>query len=768
MPSDHPNKLSEDRTEELSPEDDGPSRDGAKRSDQLKIASLAAIYILIISIQWLARSAIELARHLEAENEKRRSNSSERWTRNVIAAILSEPEFSHSARISGSITFVLAHLKDNEEWIVRRFIKLRKGLKDRTQLAAVIVAAVAYLLLLIVNGIPNKWRDNDSKRLSEFPSTKWMHETLAPLGREGSVALGIVLSGLMAAAVYGIWIEVRKHYRDYVQLKLKAKEEMLPYVRVAFNEMSEEQSPTDLRFDRAPALSSTTDRLYVIDRVEVDRIATLIHELGASAVAISGPRGAGKSTLLHSIATSHRLSSSLCISLAAPASYEPKEFVITLYRQLCEYVIRRVSVMTASRPKRAARVILTTLRAIIILSAALVALTQWRPARAVIESYGGARLIPLNIWQAGSYLALLAVLYVLLGALRPYKRVPGAGGIVDRAVRDEERLRFLQNVAIERSGGIKAKVGLELGRKRTRQLMEQPASLPDLVHSYRSFVDYSLSWWRQFWPSGHLVVIIDELDRVTEVEAAERFINDIKGIFGIPHCTYLVTVSEDALSQFERRMVGIRPVLDSTFDEVVRLSVLDFDQAKEMLARRLVGFPQAFIALCHSLSGGIPRELIRTARALIDIRRTNKQNDLLFLLYEIVLQEVRRLKSGLIGRVNNELTGLEAFGLLKMLADPEWPERDAFSVLRAASDLVEEGETGRGGRISMELGVALFYYGTILQVFTQFWHEEVKDVEGLAESAQALAVARSVMPASVELALVHIQRLREEERLTIG
>jgi hypothetical protein len=52
---------------------------------------------------------------------------------------------------------------------------------------------------------------------------------------------------------------------------------------------------------------------------------------------------------------------------------------------------------------------------------------------------------------------------------------------------------------------------------------------------------------------------------------AERFLNKVKSIFGVHHCTYLVSVSEEAADEFERRVVRVRTLLESALDEILRI-----------------------------------------------------------------------------------------------------------------------------------------------------------------------------------------------------
>ena len=60
---------------------------------------------------------------------------------------------------------------------------------------------------------------------------------------------------------------------------------------------------------------------------------------------------------------------------------------------------------------------------------------------------------------------------------------------------------------------------------------------------------------------GPVIIGIDELDKMSE-EDARQFPNDIKTVFGQRDCYYLVSVSEDAMSAFERRGMRFRDVFE--------------------------------------------------------------------------------------------------------------------------------------------------------------------------------------------------------------
>jgi hypothetical protein len=52
-------------------------------------------------------------------------------------------------------------------------------------------------------------------------------------------------------------------------------------------------------------------------------------------------------------------------------------------------------------------------------------------------------------------------------------------------------------------------------------------------------------------------------------------VNEVKGIFGIPHCLFLVSVSEDVLSVFERPRIPSVGCVRSAFTQILRVDHLD-------------------------------------------------------------------------------------------------------------------------------------------------------------------------------------------------
>ncbi|WP_416407633.1 P-loop NTPase fold protein [Agrobacterium rosae] len=220
---------------------------------------------------------------------------------------------------------------------------------------------------------------------------------------------------------------------------------------------------------------------------------------------------------------------------------------------------------------------------------------------------------------------LVAVIsgYVLV-VTRPFRRsilneLPlsdnfrGRSGLIRRAQMELRNIAFQRSYTSGWSGSLKVPVGFDFGSTSGITLAQRPESLPELVERFRTFVaDVANAY-------NNIVIIgIDELDKLKTAQQAEGFINGVKSVFGIPGCFYLISVSENALAAFERRGIGFRDAFDSALDDVVQVDFLNLEQSRALLNRRILRLTDPFLQLCHMLSGGLPRDLIRHARALLE------------------------------------------------------------------------------------------------------------------------------------------------------
>ena len=110
-------------------------------------------------------------------------------------------------------------------------------------------------------------------------------------------------------------------------------------------------------------------------------------------------------------------------------------------------------------------------------------------------------------------------------------------------------------------------------------LSQKQRSLPEIVDRYRDFLIRASQEYE-------IIIGIDELDKIGSDEKAHHFLNEIKALFYLERCFYLISVSESAMSNFERRGMPFRDVFDSSFDAIVHVDYLNLDKAKRLLRRR--------------------------------------------------------------------------------------------------------------------------------------------------------------------------------------
>jgi hypothetical protein len=173
-------------------------------------------------------------------------------------------------------------------------------------------------------------------------------------------------------------------------------------------------------------------------------------------------------------------------------------------------------------------------------------------------------------------------------------------------------IAYVQTHSREHGGKFGLK-GAEYNFKRGVSLAGRAPTYPEVVNDFRKFVRTAAESLR---PS-RVLIAIDEMDRIGTGESARRFLNELKAIFDVPGCFYLVSVSTEAQHDFELTGMGLRSVFDSSFHEVVRVDYLDFDLARRLLRRLVVGLPEQFAALAYVFSGGLARQLVRAARDVL-------------------------------------------------------------------------------------------------------------------------------------------------------
>jgi hypothetical protein len=474
-------------------------------------------------------------------------------------------------------------------------------------------------------------------------------------------------------------------------------------LRAEYQRVANAQEPSVLLIRNAPGFAGVTAD-QVVARVETSQLRSLAFDLGAGAVAISGSRGVGKTTLLSALTEDHG-PGTLGMMVSAPVRYEPRDFLLHLYAQLCHTVLARLGDQRARSRLRWAvsqvrRSVAWSLRAAAQLSLLAILFTGTR-------MWLGEHL-PLPRLPA-TYLMMSFALFVLARWIRgpePAREL----ALAAEAARRLRQTRFLQTVSSEKSAGV-GRSSMQAGWRRSRQWAEQPHSLPELVDSYRAFATDVAEWWRaETGDRGKLLIAIDEADRIADPQLAEQFVNEIKATFGIRHCVYLVSMSEEALTNFERRVVRMRTVFDSAFDHVVRLRPLTLRESVDLLRHRVAGVPDPFWILCHCMAGGMPRDVLRMARTMLDVHRESAgPSPLPGMAERLVALEVQAVKRGFQHQAAAEPDPV----LPELLADAAWPGRSSEELRHASECQLASGSTA-----ATAIAAAFLYYATVLQIFT--------------------------------------------------
>ncbi|UQS27547.1 KAP family NTPase [Amycolatopsis thermalba] len=498
-----------------------------------------------------------------------------------------------------------------------------------------------------------------------------------------------------------------------------------------------------------------------------ERLRTAVARSATGAIALAGHRGVGKTTAIRFVADGVLGDPDrppLAVIASAPARYDARDFVLYLHALLCKEVITRTHgtgrprrwatfarlVAPVRRRERAAQLV-RSLLAHLVAIAVPVLLGAWAwgrpPLRFVTDP--PPLFTGLTGWRiAVLVLAALVALVVVVDlaasvwrtarGLRPARRAdPRLRELRAVAGQQLRRIRFLQTYTTGWSGKLTLPLKGEAGWTRSTQSAEQQLSYPEVVDEFRAFAEYAAGVLRAAHVTDRLVIAIDELDKIAEPEKAQELINDIKGVFDVPGCLFLVSVSDDAIVSFERRGIPARDAFDSAFSEMVRLDNFTPDDTRAWISRRVPGLPEQFVCLCHCLSGGLPRDLRRTVVELLDLPAGQPLSAVVELL---VRRELDRKAHAFTGAARTVEPSPERSSLIADLV--RIPAVRGPGELRALAARITSGE----GLAALRAQAAayLLFSATILEVFTDdLTRDRLYGVPG--GEPQLLALARQQM-----------------------
>ncbi|AEV85736.1 hypothetical protein ACWT_4714 [Actinoplanes sp. SE50] len=493
----------------------------------------------------------------------------------------------------------------DRHWSTARLADLRVPVVTGAILIGLISLTALGTILILGAGTANR-------RLDVVRPELW-------LAVPGSVILTLnLLAGLFGYSstpfeiVDSRWRTAEREWREMLRNRI-----LLPLLRRMVND-ARPSYDTTLYVTRPHGLSQAFDPIYEVPTRARERLEKILTMLPGGSVGLAGPRGVGKSTILASFCE-HRAESAgtIRVLVSAPVDYAPRDFLLHLYAQICRAAL---GLHDGHRPPPDPIHWLSARRPL------------W--AGSLLAGLTGAAGLGILILSGSQYRLgtsqIIAVIMLLvatgLGAHLAARRAPrpSSGYAPEDTLRDAalERLReieYQQSIAGEYSGAVKVvPAGLESSLKRSTGFVRQQLSLPEIVDSLRRFLKLAAAQPR---PAGGpaLVIGIDELDKIEDETRAQQFLNDIKSIFGVAGCHFLVSVSEDAMASFERRGLPFRDVFDSAFDEIASIPYLAFKESSDLVGRRTTEIPIPFKGLAFCLSGGLPRDLIRAARTMVEI-----------------------------------------------------------------------------------------------------------------------------------------------------
>ena len=152
------------------------------------------------------------------------------------------------------------------------------------------------------------------------------------------------------------------------------------------------------------------------------------------------------------------------------------------------------------------------------------------------------------------------------------------------------------------------------GRERKRE----PFTLPHLVDMWDKYIEFLTS--KDGGLFQKVVVFIDEIDKLKETDKIAECMLILKALYNPQNLLFVVSVSEDAYKQFEKRPSSLedRNEFDSSVDHSVWIGKIKCDELRTLINNRMLGYPFSIpvIQFVWMLSKGNPRDAIRLARSI--------------------------------------------------------------------------------------------------------------------------------------------------------
>ncbi|MFC8495900.1 P-loop NTPase fold protein [Streptomyces sp. NPDC057235] len=231
---------------------------------------------------------------------------------------------------------------------------------------------------------------------------------------------------------------------------------------------------------------------------------------------------------------------------------------------------------------------------------------------------------------------------ILLARAAGWRPRPAKPDLITRCENHLYRLQTIQTTTNTLSGAT-AQI-MTMGGSHATTVSTLPPSFPALVEEFRDLlarIAETLAGRQQ-----RILIAIDEVDRLGSDAQALAFLAEIKAILNVRYVYYLISVAEDVGAAFVRRGLPHRDVTDSSLDDIIHVEACTLAEAKTILDKRSEDHTPHTVLLAHSLSGGLPRDLLRYGLQIEEIQAKIQTHELAHLARELILEELSETLAG--------------------------------------------------------------------------------------------------------------------------
>jgi hypothetical protein len=553
--------------------------------------------------------------------------------------------------------------------------------------------------------------------------------------------------------------EVRLRERELTTDKL-VKHRLVTELRSFINSLTDHSRSAVLPDVRPAGLAEVFDPRHEVGTDARAELKRHICAMPGGAIGIAGSRGAGKSTLLRSITEREPEimvagvnQPVLGVFTTAPVQYDGRDFILHLFAKTCSRVLGDVRTVPHATPRADAAPSLGWL-------SFLPLVNDVGHVSAIAVAAAGVLLFPIGV-MAAFWDAAAEVLRVLdmkpapaigtgfvclfgsfiveraLALLREQadaenlKHIPSAepsiapkpsgyagtdeswAALVRSATDWLAEVRFQRSYSHGWSGALKLPVGVEASVNEAMTWSRRQLSLPELVKAYTEFIQQAAA-------NFVVIIAIDELDKIGSEQKVQEFLNEVKAVFGIERCFYLLSISDHAMSSFARRGLPIRDALDSALDEVVRVPYLKGEGARDLLSKRTIRLPLPYVSFCYCLSGGLPRDVIRACRDVFDSADRIQSRNLCDLTRGVIRDDLNQKIEATITAAMQLLGNETGAAALQTLVALGTTSAEVELLLTDYSELVDVALTVESRPVralTIDLAAYYLYAATLIEVF---------------------------------------------------